>query len=113
MFSLWHSSVNIHKLISKFSVDSDVVFMHNLSYAQFTVSYFVFHFVGICNVDMYKSTILRFFCQTIEFARNIMHTNIMYLKASIGAKITTFFRKKELVDKTEDYKIDHNLKQYL
>ncbi len=38
-----------------------------------------------------KSTIRSFFHQTNEFARNILHTNILYLKASTAVKIATFF----------------------
>ncbi len=56
--------------------------------------------------EMHKSTIQQLFRQTNEFARNRLHTNIMYLKASADVKIITFLEKNLGVDVAVDHKMD-------
>ena len=76
---LWQFSRQ-NKLISTFSVDSECAFVRC---ACFTMSYCcIGHFVGNYYVDIMKRQLDRLFCQTNEFARNILHTHIVYLKAS-------------------------------
>ncbi len=76
MFLSWQSSVDIdkNKLISKFSVDSEVAFV---TYAHFTVYCCIGHY----DVDKYYVDIInihfdRLLYQTNEFGRNILHINI-------------------------------------
>ena len=77
-----------NKLISKFAVDSNIAFV---SYTQFTVSFCcIGQYVGIYVVNMHKSTIWQLFRQPNELAENILQTNIMYLKAFTGVKISIF-----------------------
>ena len=113
-----YSAVDIDKtskLISKFPVNSEVVFM---SYAClcFTVSYcgigyYAWHLLCLHN----KSTIQRLFHQTIEFARNISYTNILYLKNSTDVKILTFFGEKWWIMKWifKVYTHKNNIQEYL
>ena len=65
-----------------------------MSYARFTVSYCcIDHYVGTCNnyVDIINSQLADYLAkQNNEFAKNVLHTNIMYLKASADV---TFWRK--------------------
>ena len=66
-----------------------------MSYACFTVSYCwvgLGHYVGNYYVDMINRQFDQLFHQTNEFAKNILHTNNMYLKASV-VKFSTFWRK--------------------
>ena len=78
-----------NKLVSKFSADSKFAFV---SYAYFTVLFcWIGHYVANYYVNIINRKFDRLFCQTNEFARNTLHTNIMYLKASADAKIWTFF----------------------
>ncbi len=48
-------------------------------------------YVGNYYVDIVNRQFDRLFRQTNEFAKNILHTNIMYPKASADVKISTFF----------------------
>ncbi len=65
-----------------------------MSYACFTVSQCcIDHYGGNFHVDMINKQFGRLFRQTNEFGRNILHTNIMYLKASTDVKISTFLAK--------------------
>ncbi len=65
-----------------------------MNYTCFTVSYCcIAHHVGNYYVNIINGHIYRLFRQTNEFARNIVHTNITYLKASADVKISTFLEK--------------------
>ncbi len=78
-----------NKLISKFVVTSEIAFV---SYAHFNVLYcFIGHNVGNYYVDIINRQFYRLFRQTNEFARTILHTNIMHQKAS--ADIETFLER--------------------
>ena len=48
---------------------------------------------GNFHVDIINTQFSLLFRQTNEFARNILHTSIMYLKASADVKISTFLEK--------------------
>ncbi len=77
MLFLWHSSVDNRQnnLFSKFPVNSDFAFV---SYACFTVSYCcIDHYAQNYHVNMTYQQFQRWFCQTNEFARNILHTYIV------------------------------------
>ena len=72
---------------SKFPVNSEgarvkckcycIVLVHRPPYAWY-------------NVDIINGQFVRLFCQTNEFARSILYTNIMYLRL---LKVSTFWRK--------------------
>ncbi len=56
-----------------------------MSYACFTE--YIGHYGGNFYVDDINRQFGRLFHQINEFARNILHTNIIYLKASAEVKI--------------------------
>ncbi len=60
---------------------------------DFTLYCCIGHYVGNYYVDIINQQFCRKFHQTNEFARNNLHTNIMYLKASTDVKISTFLEK--------------------
>ena len=93
MLFLWHTSIDGQKcLISKFLIESEVAIV---SYVCFTVSYCCIGQLinGNYYVDIINRQFGRLFYQTSEFARNILDTNLMYLKDATDVKISTFWRK--------------------
>ncbi len=89
MIFLWHSSVDIDKISLFPNFRSILSFrlwvMHVLLYYR--------NVGGNFHVDIIKRQFGRLFRETNEFARNILLTNIMYLKASADVKISTFLEK--------------------
>ena len=108
MLFLWHSSVDIHK--TRLFLNLQLILMLGLSYARFMVSY-------CCTGNMHKPTIWQLFCQTNKCARNILHTNIMYLPEAFywckNFKISTFFFFwRKMGDDDVDYIIDLSIMPY-
>ena len=66
-----------------------------MSYALFTVSHCcIDHYVDNYYVNIINRLFDRLFRQTNEFAKYVLHRNIMYLKASADVNISTFFGEK-------------------
>ncbi len=93
MLFLWQSSVDKDKissfpnfqLIPRLRLWVMNIFLHCILAAG--------HYVGYYYVDIITRQFDQLLRQTYEFARNILHTNIMYLKASADVKIATFLKK--------------------
>ena len=64
------------------------------------------HYVGNYYVDIINRQFDQIFCQTKEFACNILHTNIMDLRVSADVKISTFLVKNGEGDEAVDHKMD-------
>ncbi len=84
------TSVDLHKkLNSKFSVNPDFAICDLwMSYCIIVLHKPLYWNLWCWHAQINNSQLFR---QTNEFARNIFHTNIMYLKAFTGVKISTFF----------------------
>ena len=95
--------LSFYKFITKVPVNSEVAFWS----ACFTVSYCCIGHFGwylLCRHD--KWIMWRIFRQTNEFARNILHTYIMYLKPSTDVKISIFLEKNGGMIDPVDHKMD-------
>ena len=92
MLFLWHGSVDIGKM-SLFPNFQLILRLRVWVHARFTVSYCcIGRYFGNYYVDIINRQI-DWFRQTNECARNILHTNIMYLKATVDVKHSTFLEK--------------------
>ncbi len=93
MIFLWHSSVDSIDKIS-------FIFPRFWSFVCELWTYFTAsecctgNYVGICYVDIINRQFGRLFCQTKEFAGNILHTIIMYLNLLQLMEISDFFGEK-------------------
>ncbi len=87
---LWHCSVDIDKISLCPNFQSirrlRLRLMHVLLYCTCCIGHYAVYFSCRHN----KKPIRRLFPQASEFARNILHVYIMYLKASTDVKIATF-----------------------
>ena len=89
--------------ISLFPDFQSILRLGFVSYACFTVSYgCIGHYAA--NVDIINRQFGQLFCQEVEFAINILHPNIVYLKAPADLKISTFFGDKWWVEA-----VDHEM----
>ena len=94
-FFLWHFSVGIDKislgLFQNFQLilSFSLLFMHVLYRNVASIG----HYSGNFHVDIINRQFGRLSHQTNEFASNILHTKIMYLKGSADVKMSTFFEK--------------------